>query len=152
MAINMMCMNDKCKYYWEDSCVRNLNEERIEINEDGKCETFEEGICDWYLTKGEVKSVMKATIITLAYTSYEDKDVFKELMKFASEVEKCIYDKEGMEVLIKTQYSMNARIHHHILINRSLASVESKWNNGPISIENITDKDHYRKAKEYLIT
>lgn len=48
MAINMMCMNNKCKYYWEDSCARNLNEERIEINEDGKCETFEEGICDWY--------------------------------------------------------------------------------------------------------
>lgn len=36
MAINMMCMNNKCKYYWEDSCARNLNEERIEINEDGK--------------------------------------------------------------------------------------------------------------------
>lgn len=51
MAINMMCMNTKCKYYWEDSCVRNLNEERIEINEDGKCETFEEGICDWYEIK-----------------------------------------------------------------------------------------------------
>lgn len=51
MAINMMCMNNKCKYYWEDSCVRNLNEERIEINEDGKCETFEEGICDWYEIK-----------------------------------------------------------------------------------------------------
>ncbi|MEG2289935.1 MAG: hypothetical protein RSA29_02705 [Clostridium sp.] len=48
MAINMMCMNDKCKYYYEDSCTRNINEERIEIDENGKCETFELGISEMY--------------------------------------------------------------------------------------------------------
>lgn len=48
MAINMMCMNDKCKHYWEDNCIRNINEERIEIDENGKCETFEEGINELY--------------------------------------------------------------------------------------------------------
>lgn len=48
MAINMMCMNSKCKFYWEDNCMRNMNEERIEINENGKCETFETGISEWY--------------------------------------------------------------------------------------------------------
>jgi hypothetical protein len=40
MAINMMCMNTKCKYYWEDCCQRNLEEKRIEIDEHGKCTTF----------------------------------------------------------------------------------------------------------------
>lgn len=48
MAINMMCTNSICKYYWEDNCTRNLNEERIEIDENGKCETFEVGKSEWY--------------------------------------------------------------------------------------------------------
>lgn len=48
MAINMMCMNSKCRFYWEDNCTRNLNEERIEIDETGKCETFEEGVSELY--------------------------------------------------------------------------------------------------------
>jgi hypothetical protein len=48
MAINMMCTNSDCKYYWEDCCTRNLQEERIIIDSDGKCETFEEGISDFY--------------------------------------------------------------------------------------------------------
>ena len=48
MAINMMCMNTECKYYWEDNCTRNLQEKRIVIDEFGKCETFEIGISDFY--------------------------------------------------------------------------------------------------------
>ena len=28
MAINMMCMNSDCKYYYEDNCMRNINEEK----------------------------------------------------------------------------------------------------------------------------
>jgi hypothetical protein len=48
MAINMMCTNSKCKSYWEDNCTRNINEERIEINGNGQCETFEAGISQWY--------------------------------------------------------------------------------------------------------
>ena len=48
MAINMMCMNSECKYYWEDCCQRNFEETRIVIDENGKCETFEPGICDYY--------------------------------------------------------------------------------------------------------
>ena len=48
MAINMMCMNSKCKYYYEDNCMRNVSEERLEIDENGKCKTFEEGINDAY--------------------------------------------------------------------------------------------------------
>lgn len=30
VAINMMCTNTECKYYWEDNCQRNLEEKRIE--------------------------------------------------------------------------------------------------------------------------
>jgi hypothetical protein len=48
MAINMMCVNSDCKYYWEDCCTRNMGEERIEINADGKCITFEKGVSNWY--------------------------------------------------------------------------------------------------------
>lgn len=48
MAINIMCMNDNCKYYYEDSCMRNINEERIEIDEYGRCKTFCEGINEAY--------------------------------------------------------------------------------------------------------
>ena len=48
MAINMMCMNSKCKNYYEDNCMNNINEKRIEINGDGRCETFEEGTNELY--------------------------------------------------------------------------------------------------------
>ena len=48
MAINMMCMNDECKYYWEDSCMKNINETRIVIDNHGQCETFEVGKSEWY--------------------------------------------------------------------------------------------------------
>ena len=30
-----MCMKSNCKYYWEDSCTRNLKDERIVIDADG---------------------------------------------------------------------------------------------------------------------
>ena len=48
VAINMMCTNTECKYYWEDNCQRNLEEKRIEIDEYGKCITFEPGRCEYY--------------------------------------------------------------------------------------------------------
>lgn len=48
MAVNMMCTNSNCVNYWEDNCMKNINEERIEINAEGICETFEEGISPLY--------------------------------------------------------------------------------------------------------
>lgn len=48
MAINMVCHNSKCKNYWENCCKKNLEETEIEIDEYGKCNSFEEGVCDWY--------------------------------------------------------------------------------------------------------
>lgn len=53
MAINMMCINVGCKFYWEDCCTRNINEERISIDEFGKCETFEIGVSDWHKDEKE---------------------------------------------------------------------------------------------------
>lgn len=53
MAINMMCMNNNCRYYFEDCCTRNINEERIVIDNNGKCKTFEEGVSDWYEQESE---------------------------------------------------------------------------------------------------
>lgn len=48
MAINMCCMNDKCKFYFEQMCQKNVNEEFMVIGENGKCEAFKEGKSDWY--------------------------------------------------------------------------------------------------------
>lgn len=48
MAINLMCMNGKCKFYWEDCCTKNMTEKRMVIDGNGKCETFETGVSDWY--------------------------------------------------------------------------------------------------------
>ena len=72
MAINMMCMNTKCKYYWEDNCTRNLDEIRIEINEDGKCITFEHGESDWYKEEGVL---MYNYIIMAWWTTHREDDV-----------------------------------------------------------------------------
>ncbi|APQ78613.1 MULTISPECIES: hypothetical protein [Clostridium] len=55
MAINMMCMNSKCKYYWEDMCSKNVNEEMMVIDINGKCKTFEEGVSDWYKQSEETE-------------------------------------------------------------------------------------------------
>lgn len=57
MAINMMCMNTECKHYWEDNCMKNLDEERIEIDADGKCTTFEKGTNELYK-----QSILKAKL------------------------------------------------------------------------------------------
>lgn len=54
MAINMMCTNSRCINYWEDNCMKNINEERIEINEFGLCETFTEGISPMYKGQEEM--------------------------------------------------------------------------------------------------
>ena len=48
MALNLMCSNSKCVHYFEDNCIKHLNDERIILDKNGKCETFEEGICEGY--------------------------------------------------------------------------------------------------------
>lgn len=54
MAINMICLNSKCKHYWEDCCQKNIEETRIVIDEYGKCNSFEEGVCGWYGKEAQV--------------------------------------------------------------------------------------------------
>ena len=48
MAINLMCENSKCKYYYEDNCQLNLEERRLEIDKNGRCISFEVGECEYY--------------------------------------------------------------------------------------------------------
>ncbi|AEY65399.1 hypothetical protein Clo1100_1147 [Clostridium sp. BNL1100] len=60
MAINMMCERSTCKHYFEDCCMRNLQEESIHIDECGYCQTFEPGVNDAYeemdkMTDDEIK-------------------------------------------------------------------------------------------------
>lgn len=57
MAINMMCQNYECKFYFEDNCMKNLNEERLVLDSNGKCETFEKGKNEAYnITVHELKT------------------------------------------------------------------------------------------------
>lgn len=65
MAINMMCTNSRCVNYWEDNCMKNLNEERIEINEIGLCETFEPGISPMYEGQGVMDNESANSMATL---------------------------------------------------------------------------------------
>jgi len=37
------CENNKCKYYFEDSCTYEANDYMVCIDESGKCESFEKG-------------------------------------------------------------------------------------------------------------
>jgi hypothetical protein len=43
------CRNNKCVNYWEDSCVKNLYNEAVIFDEDGRCETFRAGINEFYI-------------------------------------------------------------------------------------------------------
>lgn len=83
MAINMMCMNSRCKHYWEDNCMRNLNEERIEINENGVCETFEEGVNECYELEKQYTSreVIENFIKKHGYT-YTVEDILESYQKY----------------------------------------------------------------------
>jgi len=42
------CENSKCKYYFEDSCITDLNGGIVSLDSEGKCDRFEEGVCEWY--------------------------------------------------------------------------------------------------------
>ncbi|WP_155276587.1 hypothetical protein [Clostridium tetani] len=35
------CENNNCKYYLEDSCMKNMNKEMISIDNTGRCVDFE---------------------------------------------------------------------------------------------------------------
>ena len=51
------CRNSKCKNYYEDGCFS--KEKMIVIDEDGKCESFEEGLFERYKTCEECVSYTK---------------------------------------------------------------------------------------------
>jgi len=44
-------MNTECKYYWEDCCTKVLENEMIYLDVNGKCNSFELGISDYYNNK-----------------------------------------------------------------------------------------------------
>lgn len=67
MAINMMCTNSRCVNYWEDNCMKNINEERIEINAEGMCETFEEGVSPIYKGQEDMDNESDNPVATLVH-------------------------------------------------------------------------------------
>lgn len=42
MSSNLICKNDKCRYHDNNHCIKFLNNEEVNINIDGRCETFEQ--------------------------------------------------------------------------------------------------------------
>lgn len=48
------CENTGCKHYWEDSCTRDLGNDRASINSEGKCISFEPGVSDFYNERRKV--------------------------------------------------------------------------------------------------
>lgn len=103
MAINIMCMNDKCEYYYEDNCMKNLNEERIEINETGRCETFKEGTNELYeLEKINVYKMNDYEWWASKWNVNDTNEYYKkeygltEEENTTEEIEECDLDKEGM--------------------------------------------------------
>lgn len=42
------CENNNCKYYLEDSCMKNMNKEMISIDNTGRCVDFEKGVNEAY--------------------------------------------------------------------------------------------------------
>lgn len=67
MAINMMCTNSRCVNYWEDNCMKNINEDRIEINAEGMCETFKEGVSPIYKGQEDMDNENDNSVATLGY-------------------------------------------------------------------------------------
>jgi hypothetical protein len=47
MKFKIKCHNDECKHYFEDGCY-NTDVKTIVLDEDGKCENFEDGINEMY--------------------------------------------------------------------------------------------------------
>lgn len=51
---NISCMNNKCKNYWEDMCLREWRENEVmHHDEDSKCMHFKEGKNEAYLLEEE---------------------------------------------------------------------------------------------------
>lgn len=48
----IMCMNSGCIHYFEDMCMKNMADEKIILDCEGKCETFEAGVNEGYLQEG----------------------------------------------------------------------------------------------------
>jgi hypothetical protein len=44
----IFCLNSKCKHYFEDSCVKILENDSIDVSEDGRCVSFVPGVCEGY--------------------------------------------------------------------------------------------------------
>ena len=44
----IFCLNSNCKHYFEDSCIKILKDDSIDVSEEGRCISFESGICEGY--------------------------------------------------------------------------------------------------------
>lgn len=103
MAINIRCENSECKHYWEDNCMRNMLEERIDIDSNGTCITFEEGVNDLYNQENGLKVYFDGDSVWYAspYNREETaenlaKDMHLDLEELLDTLEECDLDKDGM--------------------------------------------------------
>ena len=49
----IFCLNSNCKHYFETSCLKIFSDDSIDISEDGKCTSFEPGLCEGYREEAE---------------------------------------------------------------------------------------------------
>ena len=49
----LLCLNDKCKNYYEEYCELDLRSKRTKIDESGKCANFEAGVHDGYTQQAD---------------------------------------------------------------------------------------------------
>lgn len=76
--MNVMCMNSECKFYWEDCCTKDMQDERIVLGYQGVCETSEKGVSDWYIYDTEYKE-------NYSMAKYRNKSVEVEVFKWTGD-------------------------------------------------------------------
>lgn len=71
MALNLSCWNNQCKFYYEDSCVKHLNNETIYLNFDGQCTNFQRGKNESYKESEAKKMLCEKSYIDGTLTSLD---------------------------------------------------------------------------------
>lgn len=105
MAINMMCTNSECKYYFEDCCQRNLEELRHEIGSRGKCLSFLPGVCNYYDQTGIEIEQEESRWIELEIPKARRSLKNRKKQEVYSEVERVMVY-QGYGILRGTRYSV----------------------------------------------
>lgn len=63
MAIRgIFCLNSRCEHYFEDNCMKILQEDTVRISEEGNCEDFKQGINIGYADKSALSNAAQEVL------------------------------------------------------------------------------------------